>query len=157
MAILDLKVGVFAQDRVLGQVRQSREVPSKQQDSARRPWEFVLPLTECGPDSRHIEIPPLILVWIPGWRGQAQLSSGKSAAEWVVDLQWKNTKLARALGVDCSRGDEDPSWRNWTVYIWHSSAMRAIRTPRDGLVVAVGACCLGVVVRRKDDGQNFHQ
>ena len=147
MAILKPGVAVSGQERGLGQVRESQEVGTKRYDSARR----------CGPDGRHIEIPPRVMVWVCRWRGQVHLNSGKSAAGWVDDLQWKNRKLA-PLGVDCSTGDEDPSRRNSMAGIWHSSAMRAIRTPRERS--GGGGWCLGVVRAEKggtSNVQNFHQ
>lgn len=89
------------------------------------------------------------------------MSSGKSVAEGVDEMQWKNTKLA-PLGVDCSTGDEDPSRRNSTALIWQSSASQAARTPRKPFCSGSGWVveCLGKGRAEKGralDVQNFHQ
>ena len=88
-------LAVSVQERVVRQVRQSQEAGTKQWDSARR----------CGPDGRRIDMPLRVMVWVCRWRGPVHLSSGKSGAGWVDELQWKNRKLA-PLGGDCSTGEE---------------------------------------------------
>jgi hypothetical protein len=93
--------------------------------------------------------------------GQVHWSSGKSAAEGVDEIEWKNTKLA-PLGVDCSTGHEDPTRRNATALIWQSSASQAARTPRKFFLwmVVVGLLAWWNVRAEKGravDVQNFHQ